>query len=77
MNACAIPDADCGPAMAPLPAATCLRLMVLSETNTRHDVINAQDGDPDNLVSGGSGLDTCFFDPIDPTPRSCEIQNPS
>jgi Ca2+-binding RTX toxin-like protein len=42
-----------------------------------NDVIDAQDGDPDNLVSGGSGTDTCFFDPgLDQNIRECEIQNP-
>jgi Ca2+-binding RTX toxin-like protein len=41
------------------------------------DFIDAQDGDPDNLVSGGSGTDTCLFDPgLDQNIRECEIQNP-
>ena len=41
-----------------------------------NDTINARDGLRDSLVSGGPGTDTCFFDPIDPRPRECEIQNP-
>jgi serralysin len=41
------------------------------------DIIYAQDGESDNLVSGGSGTDTCFFDPgLDQNIRECEIQNP-
>jgi Ca2+-binding RTX toxin-like protein len=41
------------------------------------DFIDAKDGETDKKVSGGSGTDTCLFDPgLDQIIRECEIQNP-
>ena len=42
-----------------------------------NDTLQAADGVADTSLSGGSGVDTAFFDVgIDPTPSAVEIQNP-
>jgi Ca2+-binding RTX toxin-like protein len=42
-----------------------------------NDTLEAADGQADSNLSGGSGVDTCFFDAgVDPAPASVEIQHP-
>jgi Ca2+-binding RTX toxin-like protein len=44
---------------------------------TGNDRFEAVDGVADAVLSGGAGVDTCFFDVgLDPTPSAVEIQNP-
>jgi Ca2+-binding RTX toxin-like protein len=44
---------------------------------TGNDTLQAADGVADVSLSGGAGVDTCFFDSgLDPTPSAVEIQNP-
>jgi Ca2+-binding RTX toxin-like protein len=42
-----------------------------------NDTFEAADGVADTILSGGAGVDTCFFDVgLDPAPSAVEIQNP-
>ena len=42
-----------------------------------NDTLEAADGQADSNLSGGAGIDTCFFDAgVDPAPVAVEIQHP-